>query len=836
MKCVIMAGGFGTRLRPLTANLPKPMVPMANRPIIDYIIELLKKHSIKDLTALLYFHPETITEHLKDGSPYGVKVDYITPGIDLGTAGSVALAMRKWRTNDTTLVISGDVLTDIDLTKALEFHKKNKAVATIVLTRVENPLPFGIVITDKKGRITRFLEKPSWGEVFSDTINTGIYILEKEILEFAPEDKEFDFSKDLFPKLLQAGMPIYGYSADGYWKDVGNLEEYRQANIDILQAKVRVNIPGQELKGKGVWVDEGSKIDYAAKFEGKVIVGKNCRIEPGCRILNSVIGPDATVEEGAVVIDSVVWGAVTIGRGAFMQEAVIGNNTEVSAGAHLSEGVIVSDHCRIGKRSTVKANVKVWPHKTVEDDAVLATSLIWGQRWSKTIFSAYGVTGLANIEISPEFAAKLGAAYGASLPKGSFVSTSRDAHKTSRMINRAVMTGILSTGVNVHDYGVTPMPVCRLLARSGNEVGGIHTRRSPFDPLLLDLKFFDTKGLDLHPSMEKTVERLFFKEDFRRMSMEETGEMVFPIHGLEFYQNGFMSAIDAEAISRAKFKIVLDYSYGSSSRIFPAILGKLNCEVVALNANIDGTKTTKTAEEFDKALKQLSTIVRSIGADMGFLLDAGGEKIFLVDDAGEVLDGDTTLNIITLLTLKSTKGEGKTGALAVPVTASRAIDLMAKTYGFGVHRTKSSARGLMEAASEEGVFFVGEPTGGFIFPEFQPSFDGMYAIVKALELLAKDGTRLHKLLREVPPSAIMKDKVPCAFERKGMIMRLLAEDSGGKTLELIDGIRIRLKDDWVAAYPSQDQAYFHIVAEASTEQDARSLISKYSEKIRKWQA
>ena len=198
-----MAGGFGTRLRPLTNHLPKPMVPMANRPMMEHIIELLKKNSITDLTALLYFQPELISGYLGDGSSLGVDLDYITLTVDLGTAGAVGSAMRRIGGTETTLIISGDVLTDIDLNKAVEFHKKSKAIATIVLTRVENPLAFGIVITDETGRIVRFLEKPGWGEVFSDTINTGIYILEQEVLEYIPKDKEFDFSKDLFPTLLK---------------------------------------------------------------------------------------------------------------------------------------------------------------------------------------------------------------------------------------------------------------------------------------------------------------------------------------------------------------------------------------------------------------------------------------------------------------------------------------------------------------------------------------------------------------------------------------------------------------------------------------------------------
>ncbi|OGP19924.1 MAG: nucleotidyltransferase [Deltaproteobacteria bacterium GWA2_55_10] len=834
MKSIIMAGGFGTRLRPLTNNLPKPMVPMANRPMMEHIIELLKKNDITALTALLYFQPEMISGYLGDGSNFGVKLDYITLTVDLGTAGAVGSAMRKTGGDETTLIISGDVLTDIDLNRAVEFHKKNNSVATIVLTRVENPLPFGIVITDEEGRIVRFLEKPSWGEVFSDTINTGIYILEKKALDYIPTDKEFDFSKDLFPLMLEKKEPLFGYIAEGYWKDVGSLEEYRAANMDILQGNVHVEIPGERIEGRRLWVGKGSRIDFTARLEGAIVIGENCRIEADARISNSIIGPNSTVEEGAVIRDSVLWDSTRVARGASLHENVVGSSSEILDQAHIAEGVIVSDHCRIGRNATLKANVKVWPYKIVEDDATLASSLIWGEKWSRNIFSTYGVTGLANIELSPEFAAKLGAAFGASLKKGSVVSTSRDAHKTSRMINRAIMTGILSTGVSVHDYGVTPMPVVRFLARSGTEAGGIHTRRSPFDTQLLDLKFFDGKGLDLHPGYEKTVEKLFFKEDFPRVPMEETGEMSFPIHAFESYQDAFMSMVDADTVSKAKFKFIVDYSYGSSSRIFPSILGKLNCEVIALNANLDGSKTTKSAEEFQRAMDQLSSIVRSLDADMGFYLDAGGEKVFLFDETGEALDGDTALNIVTLLVLKTSKEAGRIGHIAVPITASRAIDRMAEMYGFTVKRTKTTPRGQMEAAAA-GAVFVGEQSGGYMFPAFQPNFDGMYAVAKILEMLAKHGARLHKLMREIPPSIILKERVSCSFENKGMIMRRLAEDSRGLETVLLDGIKIKFGEDWIVAYPSQDMPYFMLVAEASTEEAARSLVNRYSEKIKEWQ-
>ena len=232
-----MAGGFGTRLRPLTINLPKPMVPLVNKPIMEHIVNLLKEHGFNNLTSLLFFHPEAITSYFGDGSAFGVTMKYTRAEADYGTAGSVRNATEQHEIKERILIISGDILTDFDLSAALKFHAEKKAKATIVLTRVKNPLQFGVVITEEDGRIARFLEKPSWGEVFSDTINTGIYILEPEAFERIPYRREFDFSKDLFPLLLEEHSGLYGYVAEGYWRDIGNLIEYHEAHLDVLAGK-----------------------------------------------------------------------------------------------------------------------------------------------------------------------------------------------------------------------------------------------------------------------------------------------------------------------------------------------------------------------------------------------------------------------------------------------------------------------------------------------------------------------------------------------------------------------------------------------------------------------
>jgi len=830
MHAVIMAGGFGTRLRPLTNNVPKPMIPMANKPMMEHIVELLRRHGITEQVSLLHFHPELVESYFGDGAAFGVHMDYLAPSEDYGTAGAVKNA--EARLEGPTLVISGDLLTDFDLGAALAFHRERQADLTILLTRVENPLQYGVVITAADGRISRFLEKPSWSEVFSDTVNTGIYILEPGVLDLIPPRREFDFSKDLFPLMMREGKRLYGHVAPGYWRDVGDLVEYRLAHRDVLAGKIQLDIPGRKVEGEErvVWLGAGSRVDFTAAFRGAAVIGKNSRVEANARIQNSVIGDNCIVEEGAVVTDCVLWNNVYVGPGAVLAENVVGRGSEVKARARLFEGALVSDECTIGEGSVVKADVKVWPQKVVEDEATLSTSLVWGERWAKSLFGAYGITGLGNIEISPEFGAKLGAAFGATLREHAVVCTSRDPHRTSRLINRSIICGLLSAGVDVHDLRVTPIPVARFQIRGQAVIAGIHVRRSPFDPELLDIKFFDEGGLDISVGREKGIERLFFREDFRRARMDDTGALSFPEYDVEYYQSGILSFLNRDVLRARAPKIVIDYAYGSAATIFPAILGRLGCEVIALNAYMDETRITKTAEEFQRSLSQLSEIVRILGADLGFLLDAGAEKVFLVDNKGDVLTDDLGLAVAALLVART----HPPGLMGAPINASGVLEELVDPYGFKVVRTKIAPRAQADAAVQPGMAFVGDALGGFIFPRFQPAFDAMLASLKILEMLIQTDLTLHDVIRAVPQRAMVREQVACPWERKGMLMRTLIEATKDDEVELLDGVKVRRGNAWAILYPDPDRPCFHIQAEAPTRAAAEQLVAGYRDKVKGW--
>src|SRR5215213_1399789 len=327
MKAVVMAGGEGTRLRPLTSNQPKPMVPIVGKPCMEHILDLLKRHEFEDVIVTVAFLPQAIRGYFGDGEALGLNIDYSIEESPLGTAGSVRLASGQL--NDTFLVISGDALCDIDLQDLVAFHREKGAAVTIGLKSVENPLEFGIVVTDEDGKVERFLEKPSWGQVFSDTINTGIYVLEPEVLRHIPTDRPYDFSKELFPLLLEMGRPLYGYVFEDYWQDIGNLDQFRQANFDALDERVRLNVPGIRLRGN-VWLGEGVEIDVAQGVQGPALLGNYCRIAPGATVGEySVLSNSVTLRERTRTTRSVIDASTHIGRSSLLEGAVVGRSCDI---------------------------------------------------------------------------------------------------------------------------------------------------------------------------------------------------------------------------------------------------------------------------------------------------------------------------------------------------------------------------------------------------------------------------------------------------------------------------------------------------------------------------
>src|SRR3954471_15044230 len=469
-----MAGGEGSRLRPLTSSQQKAMMPLANRPMMEHIIRLLREHGFDDLVVTVAFMANNVRTYFGNGSEFGVRIQYATEETPLGTAGSVRNAMDEL--DERFLVIAGDVITDIDLSALVALHDEKNAIASIGLKSMENPLEFGIVITREDGSIDRFLEKPTWGQVFSDTINTGIYVLEPEIFDYIPEGRPVDFSSEVFPALLADDKPLYGFSCEGYWEDVGTLEAYSKAHQDVLDGKVEVEIPGFRV-GEGVWLGEGAEVDPAARIEGPVIIGDYCRVDAGAHLREyTVLGSNVRVGADAYLHRAVVHDNAYLGAGVRLRGAIVGRSCDLRRGARCEEGVVLGDECFVGEHAVINPGVKVYPFKTVEPGAIINSSIVWESRGARHLFGRDGISGLANVDISPELTLKLAMAFGTTLKKGSTVVASRDSSRAARIFKRALMTGLNAVGVNVDDLELASVPVTRFQVRTAQSQGGLTVR------------------------------------------------------------------------------------------------------------------------------------------------------------------------------------------------------------------------------------------------------------------------------------------------------------------------------------------------------------------------
>ena len=336
MQALILAGGKGTRLRPLTVYTPKPIVPVVNRPLIIYQIEVLKRAGITDITLSLSYQPDKIEQLIGSGSEYGVKLSYVTEPSPMGTAGAYRYAMRDG--HETTVIFNGDIITDLDIEKLLDFHSSTGAVATLALAPVADPSRYGLVPVDKSGKITQFLEKPTDqtpSEIKANTINAGVYVLEAKVLELIPKDTNRSFEYDIFPAILEKKLPFFGYVFSGeYWLDIGTPESYLEAHHDFLAGRI---------KGFEQARDDRSEVATRAEVDKASVVGEGCVVKPGARIVNSVIGAGVHVEEKAIIQNSVIWSHTRVAAAAEINDSIIGRSCHIGRNAIVGPGSVLGD-------------------------------------------------------------------------------------------------------------------------------------------------------------------------------------------------------------------------------------------------------------------------------------------------------------------------------------------------------------------------------------------------------------------------------------------------------------------------------------------------------------
>ncbi len=824
MKAVVMAGGEGTRLRPMTANQPKPMLPVVNRPIMEHALRLLRRHGLTETVVTVQFLASMVRNYFGDGEDFGMSLQYATEETPLGTAGSVKNAEDALR-DEPFLVISGDALTDINLSDMIKFHRENNALVTVALARVPDPLEFGIVIVDDDGKIQRFLEKPTWGQVFSDTVNTGIYVMEPEVLAHVPAGQVVDWSSDVFPKLLENGAPLYGWIADGYWEDVGSLESYVKAQADVLTGKVNVQIDGFEVS-PGVWIADSAEVDPEAILSGPLCIGDYAKIEAGAQLREfSVVGSNVIVKEGAFLHRAIVHNNVYVGRGVTLRGCVIGKNTDVMSQARIEEGAVVGDECVIEPDSYISAGVKVYPFKTIEAGAVVNTSVIWESRGQRTLFGPRGVSGLVNVEITPELCVRLASAYATTLKKGSVVTTSRDASRAARALKRAVHGALNASAINVVDLEAQPMPLARFQTARSDCSGGIALRTTPGDPQSLDIIFMDADGADLSQSAQRKLERVFSRQEYRRAFPGEIAELSYPPRVIEAYTRELLQSVDMTGVFGAGLRVVADCAGGTTSLVLPGLLGKIGVDVLTVNNRLDEASPTQSLAVVRADMHRLAELVSSFGAAFGVRFDPVGERIALVDDKGALVSDDRAL----LVVLDLIAAEKRRGQVALPVTTTRVAEEVCGFHGVEVIWTPTSLHGLYEAAAGPDVIFAADGKGGFVVPGFSRSIDGIAAFAQLLGLVARTRLTLSQIQARIPEANLLRRLMPTPWAAKGMVMRTVMEAAGDREIDTTDGVRVIEPDrGWILVLPDPSDAVTHLWAEGKDADTAQSLLDDWA--------
>jgi mannose-1-phosphate guanylyltransferase/phosphomannomutase len=831
MKAVVMAGGFGTRIQPLTHSRPKPMLPIINRPMMEETMLNLRDLGITEFIVLLYFKPEVIQNYFGDGSNFGMNITYVIPDNDYGTAGAVKLAQEHIG-DENFIIISGDLVTDFDFKKIFDYHKDKKSKLTITLTSVENPLEFGVVIANENGTIEKFLEKPSWGEVFSDTINTGIYIIEPEILDYIPKGENFDFAKDLFPLLMKEGVELIAGHANGYWRDVGNPDSYREVHEDIMSR--RVNFPIRYKKTiypDGVlYCDYSLNLGEGVEIIGNVILGDNVTIGARTKLKNVVISDDVTIGEDSKISNSVIWNRVSISKGVKMDNSVICNDNIIQKNSKMTSGIILAEGCKIGELVTVEKDITIWTNKDIESASIVSSNIILGNRYKNSIFENGIVEGKSNIELSCEMVTKLAEAFGAQLPVGSTLLVGRDYHTSSRMLKRAFLGGLLSAGINVVDLKSIPSSVLRFnLSRNSDYDAGVYFRQNREDTTVTSITFFNNDALRINSEVAKKIEKAFFKETFRRVDFSQIGVISDGLSKKECidYTESMEESYQKRLFSCVDCRVAIDVMHGSASQVFPDILNKLNIDNMVFNNYHDAQHLANFKSLVKRSVTDTENIVKGLGLDAGFLLYPYGQRLDIICNDGKLLSMQNSLQVVlSLLNLEAKKVGRK--KVFLPTWAP---DIIKYDY-LDIERGKYADFKADELRKYDLIATV---DGNFAFTEFSLYRDSMYATIKILELIIRHDVKLSDLVANVNSFYYNQTTIECSQALKGKMMRMFLEDAKGKKSSSVDGVKIWLNEtDWILMIPDQYGDHLNLSIQALDEIRGEEIYSVYKDKILEW--
>ncbi|WP_026882430.1 sugar phosphate nucleotidyltransferase [Clostridium akagii] len=809
MKGIIMAGGQGNRLRPLTCNIPKPMMPLLGKPVIQYAIELLRDNHIKTIGITVNYLADEIINYFGNGSEFGVDIKYFIEEIPLGTAGSVKNAEEFL--DETFVVVSGDAITDVNLIDALGYHKKKGGLATIILKEVEIPLEYGVVVTDGNGKITGFLEKPRWSEVFSNKVNTGIYIIEPQIFDYYEKNVKFDFSNDLFPILMENKSLLYGYNQDSYWRDIGSIGEFIKCNHDILNKKVNVKIFGEQIK-EGVWIGSDCFLSPKVEIKAPVYIGDNTKVYGDAEVGPlTVIGRDNIICEKSSIKRSIIFNNCYISKNVEVRGALICNKVQLKNGVSVFQQATIGDESLIGTRSIVKPKVMIWPSKIIGNSEVVRGNLIWEGKYEKNFFDKNGISGEINVDITPEFISKLASAYGSILNPSSKVAVSSGDDNASRMFKSSLSTGLISIGIQVYDLFETTVQITRASTANFDFQGSIHVYADRNDLNLINIIFMDSDGVNITKYIMKKIENKFKGEDFRRVQGENFKSVISLNHCKEKYMKNILNNLDIPNIKKKNHKIIIATNSSIVKSIMIYMLNELKVNVVIHSHSSD--------------IRGLSKDVKDTNSTLGIWISHEADSYIFVDEKGNIINEDKheELKALVLLNLF------KFNTIVSPANGSYSVEKLAQIYNAKFIRTKIEERNVMDEyiKNEQGK------NKKYIINAYLSITDAISMSAFILNLITSLDITLSAFMEKVPKYHMKTLEIACPWEKKAKVMRNIMEEYNFGYIDFIEGVRLNYLECWALVLPDLDEPLCKVYTESENEEQAVKVLEELSRSIRR---
>ena len=728
MQAIILAGGEGKGIRPLTNTIPKPMLPIMNKPLLCHTIELLKKHQIHDIIITLCYKGDDIRAYFGDGSRFGVNIKYFIENEPLGTAGCIKSAESL--INDSFFVISGDVITDIDLSQALSFHKQNRADATILLTTSENPTEYTSVLTSEDNRVMQVCENPDWDEVCTDMVNTGIYIIEPKILSLIPPFCPYDLSKDLMMQMLNSGLSVCGFKTTGYWCDIGSAQAYRKCHRDIFEQKVNLNVDDSILKSG-------------------VLIGKNCKISASAEILPyCVLGDECTVGDNVSLKDCIIW-----------------SGSKVDSNTRLHDSIIATQNSVFKRQQAIYDRL-----------------------------NSYKISGQMHTSITPDFSAKLCAAFASALDKNSAVVLNVPDVAECMSIKFAMLSGLIAAGVKVYNLcGINDRGAAKFAARHLHAGGAINVSVEK-DVVLIEL--LDAGGAPISKSVLKQISDALKTEEISYVLPEKT-QMPVNVNDISDY---YLKDVVAYTSYRR-----LNFSVGICTD------SDALCETLKKLGSLLGIKFL-----FTNKSSLLSDMIKNNSLDFAITISQDGSCV-LTDDSNNMMDKDTYWALVTLICGSAIKGS----SVYVPTDCCEVADSIAKALGCSIIRIK-------EHKIEAHLLAQNTPASRL---EYALCCDPVRAVVRICEFLYLNGCALSEVLAVIPKIYKISRSIDCPDNKKGEAMRKLFESGQMTQFEAEGGISLRTKDGRVLVIPDVSAHKIRIISENKNAQFAIEAAEEFCCKI-----